>query len=205
MPGLRIPSRDRIGGLPRSGMPLTRIRRRRTARLAASWIGSSVKGGISSTARLLTTVPTPHEAAARVRRTRSRRPIDADTSRERGLDDGQCPSSGRADRRRELAGELLEAGERLGPQVVVDERRLPLRSDPARFAEDLEVVADCRLSDVAAGGEVAGADAAAGRELAEDRESGGIGGALEEEDVGVGRTLHFAHCIDKCRYRQVSI
>jgi hypothetical protein len=43
------------------------MRRARTARLVASWIGRRVSGGISSTARLLTTVPTPHDAAARIR------------------------------------------------------------------------------------------------------------------------------------------
>ena len=67
------------------------------------------------------------------------------------------------------------------------------------------MVADRGLGDVAAGGEVAGADAAAGRELAQDREAGRVGGALEEEHVGVGRDVSFGHCIDRCRYRQVSI
>ena len=44
--------------------------------------------------------------------------------------------------------------------------------------------------DVAAGSEIAGADLIAGRELAEDRESRRVGGALEEQCVGIGGSLH---------------
>jgi hypothetical protein len=45
----------------------------RAATLAVSWIGKSNSGGISSIARLLTTVPIPQQAAAAARSSRSRR------------------------------------------------------------------------------------------------------------------------------------
>ena len=47
-----------------------------------------------------------------------------------------------------------------------------------------------RLADVAAGGEVARADLGAVAQLAQDREAGGVGGGLEEQDVGIGLALH---------------
>ncbi|MDQ3499984.1 MAG: hypothetical protein M3488_03230 [Actinomycetota bacterium] len=43
---------------------LARIEAPRATTLVASWIGSRVSGGISSTARLLATVAMPHDAAA---------------------------------------------------------------------------------------------------------------------------------------------
>ena len=49
---------------------------------------------------------------------------------------------------------------------------------------------DRRLADVAARREIAGADLTKIAELAQDGEPGGVGGGLQEEDVGVGLTLH---------------
>jgi hypothetical protein len=42
--------------------------RTRKPRLTASWIVRSVSGGTSATACLLTAVPTPQQAAARIRK-----------------------------------------------------------------------------------------------------------------------------------------
>ena len=72
------------------------------------------------------------------------------------------------------------------------------RTQPASRST-FEVMADSRLSDVAAGREVAGADAVKGRELAQDGQPSRIGRGLEEDDIGVGLALHVRHCIDKCR------
>ena len=49
---------------------------------------------------------------------------------------------------------------------------------------------DGRLAHVAACGEVTRADLVAVAQLAEDREAGGVGGGLEEQDIGVGLALH---------------
>lgn len=49
---------------------------------------------------------------------------------------------------------------------------------------------DGRLGDVAACAEVAGTDRPLLAQLAQDGQAGGIGGSLEELDVGIGRALH---------------
>ena len=85
----------------------------------------------------------------------------------------------------------------LRPEPVPDPRRASLGADPARLAEHLEVVADRGLRDVAARREVARAHLVAGRELAQDREPGGVGGALEEQGVRIGRGASCAKAIDK--------
>ena len=122
------------------------------------------------------------------------------------LDDREPSRRGReCDRRAEAAGQLAEALDRLGPERVPDPGPAALAADPAGVAEDLEMVRDGRLADVAAGGEVAGADLGAVAQLAQDREPGRVGGGLEEQDVRVGLALHMAHCIDRCLYCQVSI
>ena len=56
--------------------PLTTHEDGQHARLAASWIGRSVNGGISASAALLMTVPTPQQVAARISAARSRGAID---------------------------------------------------------------------------------------------------------------------------------
>jgi hypothetical protein len=65
-PGLSTPSRARrpSSGDPRTHRPLTAVAVLSTTTLNASSIGSKVNGSISSTARLLITVDTPHAAAA---------------------------------------------------------------------------------------------------------------------------------------------
>jgi hypothetical protein len=61
---------------------------RRRATLAPSWIGRSVSGGSSATARLLTTVPRPQQAAARISaRAVLRCEIEADMSELRARHD----------------------------------------------------------------------------------------------------------------------
>ena len=81
------------------------------------------------------------------------------------------------------AGELAEARDRLGTERVPDPRAAPLAFDPARVAEDLEVMRDRRLADVAAGGEVAGAD------LGDSRSAGGGSrvGSGRPQPGGAGR------------------
>src|SRR4051812_823652 len=67
MPGFRIPSRARSGGpSARNGTSCRRRSTLRTTRLTASWSGSRTTGAMSSSARLLTTVPAPQQAAARI-------------------------------------------------------------------------------------------------------------------------------------------
>ncbi len=65
-PGLSTPShaKRRNSGDDRTMTRLARIEAPRATTLVASWIGSRVSGGISSTARLLATVAMPHDAAA---------------------------------------------------------------------------------------------------------------------------------------------
>ena len=99
------------------------------------------------------------------------------------------------DARAEVAGEFAEARDGRGPKRVPDPGAAALAFDPAGVAEDLEVVRDGRLADVAAGGEVAGADLGDVAQLAQDREPGRVGGGLEEEDVGVGLALHAANVL----------
>src|SRR4029079_1983780 len=69
--GLRSPSRLSSRPSRPAGMRSPRSRVIRTSRitLLTSWIGSSVSGWISTTACLLTTVPTPQHAAASTRPT----------------------------------------------------------------------------------------------------------------------------------------
>ena len=97
-PGLRRPSRPRSSGEPsvRNEIPWRRMRTASTARLAASWTGSSVNGGISSRAALLMTVPTPQQVAARISAARSRGAMD---ERDMAvLREGTRRRSGRGDR-----------------------------------------------------------------------------------------------------------
>src|SRR4051794_21927413 len=108
----------------------------------------------------------------------------------RRLHDRKRASSDRDEGRRELARDLPEAVDRLGPQPVPHVRALPLRADPAGLAEHLQVVADGWLSHLAAGREVAGADAVPGRELAQDREPGRVCCALEKQCVRVVDAFH---------------
>mgnify|MGYP003694499669 CR=1 FL=1 len=127
--------------------------------------------------------------------TRSRRAMDADTSRERGTGRaGRVRAPGRPDRRRELAGELLEAAPAAsGTQVVVDERGLRARIGPSHDSRRTLrwwLTVGWATSQHAV--EVTRADAAARRELAEDREAGRVGGALEEERCrGRSNAFHF--------------
>jgi hypothetical protein len=90
----------------------------------------------------------------------------------------------------ELAGDLPEALDRVRAEPVPDVRALPLGADPAGLAEHLQVVADGRLSHVAAGREIACADAVPGRELTKDREPGRVRRALQEQGVGIGESFH---------------
>ena len=62
------------------------------------------------------------------------------------------------------------------------------------------MVADSRLRNVAARGEVAGADLAAARELAQDREPRGVRDALEQQGIGIGQPFHGEDDIDKYQY-----
>jgi hypothetical protein len=67
------------------------------------------------------------------------------------------------------------------------------------------VVRHSRLGDFAAGSEVAGTDGPLVGELAKDAEPGGIGGTLQQEEIGVDGSLHpltisMALDIDKCQY-----
>ena len=64
--------------------------------------------------------------------------------------------------------------------------------DPACVAQDLEVVRDGRLADVAAGREVARTHFGAVAQLAQDRQAGRVRGGLQQQDVGVGLSLHAA-------------
>ena len=58
----------------------------------------------------------------------------------------------------ELARDHSEPFHGFGPKSIEDPGRAALGADPAGFAQDLEVVTDRRLGDVAAGREVARAD-----------------------------------------------
>ena len=92
--------------------------------------------------------------------------------------------------RTDIAGELAEPRDRLRSERVADPRPPPFAIDPTGVAEDLEMVRDGRLADVAARREVAGADLRGVAQLAQDRQPGRVGGGLEEQDVGVGLAFH---------------
>ena len=101
--------------------------------------------------------------------------------------------------------QTLESGADGGPSApdirrerVDDVRAAALARDHARIAEHLEVVADRRLADGAALGEVAGTHrVVAGNELPDDGEADGIGQRLEESDVVVHAVADY---IDLDRY-----
>ena len=163
---------------------------------AARWTKQPRKCSLRRSTGEITSFPCLSEHSSSHRAIRGRDaalgsdPVSAATGRTSGsrLDDrvrtreaeGQCSSLASA----------WKAIQSLGPEEVVDERGTPLGADPTGLAEDLEVMADRRLGDVAAGREVACADAVRGGELPQDGEPGGVGRSLEEDDVGICLALH---------------
>jgi hypothetical protein len=119
----------------------------------------------------------------------SAKPMD-DRASGAGLDDRQDATSVRLSGRCEAGGHALEAGDGIRTQPVPDVRATPLAGHPTGLAQHLEVVADGRLRDVAAGHEVAGAHGVAARELSQDRETRRIRRTLEQERVGIGHLPH---------------
>jgi hypothetical protein len=121
------------------------------------------------------------------------------------LDDRQPADGSRLDGRGEGLADGVEAGHRLRLDRVPDPGATSFARDPAGLAQDPQVMRDRRLRDVIAAGDIAGTDRASQRELTEDGQPYRVGGSLQEQDLGIGLTLHAPECIDKCLLRQVSM
>src|SRR6202521_3381163 len=100
------------------------------------------------------------------------------------------PGSRRVDQAGQARADPRPATGEIGCEVVVDVGAPALGGDHTGVTQDLEMVADRRLADGAAVGEVAGARCAPLRcELSHDGEPLWVGDCLKELDVRIG-ALH---------------